>query len=110
MATVNERLSAIETTLKIVVDRLEEDRQYQRSSDRDATIKRDHMAKDIEQIKRDQSDINKWREERVDPFISMGTSVRAKATGAILALGIIGGIVWSGLQYFKEQVINFLGG
>ncbi len=45
----------------------------------------------------------------VKPITTMGDSFRAKMTGALLVLGVIGAIVWAGVQFFRQQIINFLG-
>jgi hypothetical protein len=104
----NERLAAIEALLKTIVDRQEEDRRYSREQHEAANKSREQVKDELARLAREHELMTKWREQKVDPFIQMGTSIKAKATGVILALGIIGGIVWAGLQYFKEQILGVI--
>ena len=55
-----------------------------------------------DQLSRDMSEVK--------PVTDMVTSFRAKATGALLVLGLFGAIIWSGVQFFRQQIINFLSG
>ena len=45
----------------------------------------------------------------VKPIADMVDSFRAKMAGALIVLGVIGAIVWAGVQFFRQQIINFLG-
>lgn len=50
------------------------------------------------------------RLDRVEPVADFVTGFRAKMTGALMILGIIGGILWAGVSFFKEKIIALLGG
>lgn len=45
----------------------------------------------------------------VKPVTDMVSGVRAKLTGAMIVLGVIGAVIWAGVQFFKQQIINWLG-
>jgi hypothetical protein len=45
----------------------------------------------------------------VKPVADMVTGFRAKVTGGLIVLGVIGGIVWTAVQFFKQQIIALLG-
>jgi hypothetical protein len=105
----NERLARIETLLDNVTDRLKEDREYQREQNEIATKARENVKQELARLAREHELLNDWRVSKIDPFVDMGTSVKAKVTGAVLALGIIGGIIWTGLQYFKNQIMGLFG-
>ncbi len=104
----NERLAAIEALMQVLVDRQEEDREYQRDQNDSAAKSRSEVKAEIARLAREQEALNKWRAEKVDPFVDMGTGLKAKFTGAFLALGIIGGIAWAGLKFFKDQILGVL--
>lgn len=48
--------------------------------------------------------------EAVKPVTDMVSSLKAKFAGAMVVLGIIGTIIWAGVSFFKEQLLNALGG
>ncbi|NJM13635.1 MAG: DUF1515 domain-containing protein [Synechococcaceae cyanobacterium SM1_2_3] len=46
----------------------------------------------------------------VKPVTDMVTGIRARFMGGLMVLGVIGAVVWAGVQFFKEQIIRFLSG
>jgi len=104
-----ERLVRIETTLEIILKRLDEDREFHRVQTQIAQDARERVRLELERLGRDTSQLNEWRKEVADPFITMGTSIKAKIAGIFLALGIVGGVVLAGMNYFKEAVIRTIG-
>jgi ethanolamine utilization microcompartment shell protein EutS len=46
----------------------------------------------------------------VKPVTDMVTGFRAKLTGALIVLGMVGAIAWAGVQFFKQQILSLLGG
>lgn len=103
-----DRFSHIEGQLEMVLKLLDEDRQHHKLREKETDEYRAGVRMEINRLERETEQLNEWRRGRVDPFIQMGTSIKAKITGAVLVLGIVGGIVWAGLQYFKEQIIGVL--
>jgi hypothetical protein len=108
--TQAERLATIEALLKNLVERQEEDRQNSKLANDHADESRAEVKEELGRLAREQKVMNDWRIKKADPFIDMGTSLKAKATGGFLALGIIGGIAWTGVKFFKEQIVGFFGG
>lgn len=47
--------------------------------------------------------------EEVKPVTDFVKSFRAKLSGAIILLGFLGTIVWGGILFWKEQLINLFG-
>lgn len=107
--TQAERLATIETLLKNMADRQEEDRADQRQNQAHADEGRAIISQKITKLARDQEAIMEWRTNKVDPFVDLGTSMKSKATGALLALGIVGGIIWAGIKFFKDQLMTIFG-
>ncbi len=46
----------------------------------------------------------------VKPVTDFVDSFRAKIAGGLIVLGLIGTIAWAGVQFFKQQILSFLGG
>jgi hypothetical protein len=44
----------------------------------------------------------------VKPVTDMVTGLKARATGALMLLGVIGAIVWTGVQFFRQWIIDWL--
>lgn len=51
------------------------------------------------------------RMDKVEPVADMVTGWRARITGGILVLGFIGGIAWTAIAFFRDELkAIFLGG
>ena len=48
--------------------------------------------------------------EAVKPVTDMVSSLKAKLAGAMVVFGFIGTILWAGISFFREQLLNALGG
>jgi len=108
--TQAERLAAIEATLNIMVKRQEEDRVVNKENSNRVNKLCTDLGMELRRLAQDQKTTSVWRSQRVDPFIDMGTSIKARIAGAILALGILGGIFWAGIGFFKDKILEGFGG
>jgi Flp pilus assembly protein TadB len=105
----NERLARIEALLDFISKRQEEDREFHKVENERAKESRVNVREELQRLASEQKSLNDWRKEKVDPFVDMGTGLKAKITGAILVLGLVGGIVLTGMQYFKQQILGAMG-
>ena len=62
----------------------------------------------VDQIARQQDKLIAEMEE-VKPVTDMVSSLRAKVTGGLIVLGVIGAIFWAAVQFFRQQIINWIG-
>lgn len=74
----------------------------------DAAAERKELMQAVANLTRAQERLTADMAE-VKPVADMVSGVRAKLTGALLVLGIIGAVVWAGVQFFRQQIIDFLG-
>lgn len=54
----------------------------------------------VEQLHRDMNEVK--------PVTDMVDSLKAKITGGLLVLGTIGAVLWSGVLFFREAIVNLL--
>jgi len=73
---------------------------------RDADLARSAVSAELTDIRHGQTDVLR-RLGRIEPVTDMVTSVRSRVTGGIMLLGVIGGVAWAGLVFFKEIIVGW---
>ena len=101
MSTVNELAASLA--------RLEEWARHSESLAKKAEEDRAEMMRQLYQVSATQKKLVDDMEE-VKPVTDMVQSLRAKATGAMLVLGMIGTVAIAAFSYFKEAIIKVLWG
>ncbi len=75
----------------------------------EASVDRAEMMRAITALTHTQRQLSDDMAE-VKPVTEMVSSLRAKIVGAGIVLGVIGTLAWTGILFFKTQIINILSG
>jgi hypothetical protein len=77
------------------------------AADRDkAELSRSAVSADLTDIRHSQTDV-KRRLDKIEPVTDLVTSVRSRVTGGLILMGVLGGIAWAGLVFFKEVIVGW---
>jgi hypothetical protein len=104
-----ERLAKIEVIVENIDKRLEEDRKEQQEYNKAAQDVREEMRRKVSKLTDEQTRLLEWKDMHVDPFIEESTNIRAKVTGGIFVLGLVGGGIWAIFKTFGNKIAHFLG-
>ena len=88
------------------LDREYAERQRTEASAAEARVSVRQALNDLEQSNRD---IN-GRLAKIEPVTKMVTGWRARIIGAMMVLGFIGTIAWTGVLFFKDGILKALSG
>jgi len=102
-------LATVVEALSNLTKQADADRAERREYEDDARKHREQLHLQVHLLTEQLKHANE-RLEKVEPVVSMVTSLHSKVTGGILVLGVIGGIAWGGLVFFKEQLFRMWGG
>jgi len=116
--TVAAQLAAQAVLLENISSRMEEDRQERKAEsiamekalvhDRaNAEMSRAATSAELTAMRHGQNDVLR-RLDNIEPVTDLVTSLKAKAIGALMLLGFIGGIMWGGIVFFKEIIVEWL--
>ena len=94
-----------------ILERMErqaaEDRMERKEAQRETEIARLAVSAELADIRHSQTDVVK-RLDKIEPVTDLVTSVRSRVTGGMMLLGVIGGIAWAGVLFFKETILGWL--
>jgi len=77
------------------------------ASDRDkAELSRAAVSADLTDIRHSQTDVER-RLDKIEPATDLFTSIRSRVTGGVILMGVLGGIAWAGLVFFKEVIVGW---
>jgi ethanolamine utilization microcompartment shell protein EutS len=100
--TTSAELAALRATLEAFMKSYD-------SATTEAAIERKEMMRAISKLTVGQDKLAADMAE-VKPVTDMVTGFRAKLTGALIVLGVVGAVAWAGIQFFKQEILKLLGG
>ena len=96
--------------LTAIVQRMErqlDDAVQSMASDRDKVeLSRAAVSADLTDIRHSQTDVER-RLNKIEPVTDLVTSIRSRVTGGIILMGVLGGIAWTGIVFFKEVIVGW---
>ena len=96
--------------LTAIVQRMErqlDDAVQSMASDRDKVeLSRAAVSADLTDIRHSQTDVER-RLNKIEPVTDLVTSIRSRVTGGIILMGVLGGIAWAGIVFFKEVIVGW---
>ena len=87
--------------------RSEEDRKSLAVDRAAAELSRAAVSAELTDIRHSQSDMVR-RMDKVEPVTDLVTSVRSQIAGGLILLGVIGGVAWGGVVFFKDVIVGWL--
>lgn len=104
--TVASQVAALAAILERVEHQLANDRSAF-DADRDkAELSRSAVSAELADIRHSQTDVHR-RLDKIEPVTDLVTSIRSRVTGGIILMGVLGGIAWAGLVFFKEVIVGW---
>jgi soluble cytochrome b562 len=86
--------------------RLEDDRKSLAVDRASSELARAAVSAELADIRHGQSDMVR-RLDKIEPVTNLVTSVRSQITGGLILLGVIGGIAWGGVVFFKDMIMEW---
>ena len=116
-ASIAAEVAALIAVIERMEKRAEEDRAERKaeqesiktalSADRTtAEMARSAVSTELRDIRHSQTDALR-RLEKIEPVTDMVTSVRSLVTGGIMLLGVMGGVAWAGVAFFKDIIVGW---
>ena len=115
--TISNQVAALAAVMIRVEQRLDDDRKDRKSEseiinkalahDRaNAEMTRSAVSAALADISHGQADVVR-RLDKIEPITDLVTSIRSKIIGGVMVLGVIGGVVWGGIIFFKEIIMGW---
>jgi len=101
--------AALAAKLQALVDRLDRDYEERQIERKETKEYRSAVQSELSSLQKSTEETRK-RMDKVEPVANMVTSWRARLAGAIMVLGFIGGIAWSAITFFRDEVRALLFG
>jgi hypothetical protein len=93
-----------------ILERMErqadDDRRDRKSAQRETELTRAAVSAELADIRHSQIDVVK-RLDKIEPITDLVTSVRSRVTGGLMLLGVLGGVAWAGVLFFKETILGW---
>ena len=74
-----------------------------KEAQRETEIARLAVSAELTDIRHSQIDVVR-RLNKIEPITELVTSFRSKMTGGMILLGVLGGVAWAGVLFFKETI------
>ena len=100
------QVSALFAILERMEHRADEDRREIVHERRNAEMTRSAVSAALADIGHSQADVAR-RLDKIEPVTDLVTSIRSRVTGGLMLLGVIGGVAWAGLVFFKEVIVRW---
>ena len=104
--TLASQVAALTAILHRMEQRADEDRKALAHDRANAEMTRSAVSAALVDISHGQADMAQ-RLDKIEPITDLVTSVRSKLMGAGIVLGVIGGVVWGGIIFFKEIIMGW---
>ena len=104
--TVANQIAAAMAILTRIEQRAEEDRRALADDRAKSELARSAVSAELTDIRHGQDNMTR-RLDKIEPVTDMVTSVRSRVTGGLMLLGVIGGVAWAGLVFFKEIIVGW---
>ena len=104
--TIASQVAAMAAILERMERQADDDRSDRKTAQRETDLARASVSAELTGIRHSQLDVVR-RLDKIEPVTDLVTSFRSKITGGLMLLGVIGGIAWAGLVFFKEVVVGW---
>jgi len=104
--TIAEQVAEIAAMVEHMNGRAEEDRQERKVAQAETERARRATSVELSDIRHGQADVLR-RLDNIEPVTDLVTSVRARITGGLMLLGVLGAIAWGGVLFFKETIVEW---
>ena len=104
--TVANQIAAAMAILTRIEQRAEEDRRALLDDRAKSEMARSAVSAELTDIRHKQDNMTR-RLDKVEPVTDMVTSVRSRVTGGLMLLGVIGGVAWAGVVFFKDVIMGW---
>jgi hypothetical protein len=104
--SVASQVAALTAILTRMERQSDEDRKTLADDRRNADLARSANSAELANIRHSQIDVLR-RLDRIEPVTDLVTSVRSRMTGGVMLLGVLGGIAWAGVLFFKEFILEW---
>lgn len=104
--SVAAQVAALTAILERIDSRAEEDRQERKAAQADAETARLAVAAELNAMRHGQNDVLR-RLDKIEPVTDLVTSFKARVSGGMILLGVIGGIAWGGVVFFKDFILGW---
>ena len=103
--TVAAQLAAQAVLLEHISSRMEEDRQERKAAQAETERIRLATSTELTAMRHEQNDVMR-RLDNIEPVTDLVRSVRAKIAGGLMLLGVLGGVAWGGVVFFKDAIMG----
>ena len=115
--SIASQVAVLISTVERIENRLNEDRKDRKAEseavtkmvahDRaNAEMTRSAVSAELTDIRHGQDDVLR-RLAAIEPVTDLVTSVWSKVMGGMMLLGVLGGIAWAGIVFFKEIIVGW---
>ena len=104
--TVSNQVAALTAILERMERQAEEDRKAFSLDRAKAELARSAVSAELADFRHGQNDVLR-RLGKIEPITDLVTSVRSQITGGLILLGVIGGVAWGGIVFFKEIIMGW---
>ena len=104
--SIASQVAAMAAILERMERQADDDRRDRKEAQRETEVARSAVSAELYDIRHGQIDAVK-RLDKIEPVTALVMSVRAKVTGGLTLLGVIGAIVWAGTLFFKETILEW---
>ena len=105
--TVAAQLAAQAVLLEHISRRMDEDRHERKTEQAETERTRLATSAEITAMRHGQKDVLR-RLDNIEPVTDLVRSARAKITGGLMLLGVLGGVAWGGVVFFKDTILEWL--
>ena len=100
------QVAALATLVEHMNSRMEEDRQERKAAQAETERTRMITSAELTAMRHGQDDMLR-RLDNIEPVTDLVTSVRARITGGLMLLGVLGGVAWGGVVFFKDIIVGW---
>ena len=104
--TIASQVAALTAILQRMEQRADEDRKALAHDRANAEMTRSAVSAALVDIGHSQAAMVR-RLNKIEPITDLVTSVRSKVVGGVMVLGVLGGIAWGGVLFFKEVIVGW---
>jgi hypothetical protein len=105
--SVASQVAALTAILTRMERQSDEDRKTLADERHNADLSRSAISAELADIRHSQIDVQR-RLDRIEPITDLVTSVRSRAAGGVILLGVIGTVAWTGVVFFKDIIVEWL--
>ena len=99
------QVAALTAIVERIDSRAEEDRRDRKDALVETEKARLSTSAELSAMRHGQNDLLR-RLDKIEPVTELVTSVKARVTGGMLLLGVMGGVAWGGVVFFKDIIVG----